>query len=113
MLYFQVSEVSPSHVRGRMLTSFNLMVCFGQMMSNVIGGVFSVCILIMSSVICNMLQYVHPNELGWRLMLGAAAIPAILQLVAFVFYLPESPRWLLSAVGEASCAEVSIMESLI
>ena len=32
--------------------------------------------------------------LNWRLMLGSAGIPAIF-VMAQVYYLPESPRWLM------------------
>ncbi|KAL6530929.1 hypothetical protein OROHE_014411 [Orobanche hederae] len=33
---------------------------------------------------------------GWRLMLGVLSIPSTIYFVVAVFYLPESPRWLVS-----------------
>ena len=42
-------------------------------------------------------------------MLGIAALPAIVRFVAF-FFLPESPRWLVSA-GKVSKAE-SVLQKL-
>ncbi|KAI6192148.1 hypothetical protein M3Y97_00305500 [Aphelenchoides bicaudatus] len=79
-----ISECAPLHVRGKMLTYFNIMVCFGQLSSNVVAGGFS---------------YIDGNNVNWRLMLGFAAIPSIIQLIGFMF-LPESPRWLFTQVGE-------------
>ena len=34
---------------------------------------------------------------GWRWMLGISGIPGLFQLVALLFFMPESPRWLIQS----------------
>ncbi|TFK32166.1 general substrate transporter [Crucibulum laeve] len=70
-LYIQ--ELSPTRLRGRMVVLNVVMITLGQVIAYAIGAGFF---------------HVHG---GWRWMVGLGAVPAALQ-VAFLFFLPESPR---------------------
>lgn len=61
--------------------------------------------LIAACVTALFVQFTSIN-LGWRLALGLGAVPAVVQLIGLIFFLPESPRWLLSKgnVDEAQSA---------
>jgi len=67
-----LSEVSPIQRRGAVVACFVVAVTLGQLLSS---GVALAC------------------GRNWRLMLGCAAVPALVQLV-LMFFLPESQRWL-------------------
>lgn len=41
-----------------------------------------------------MVVYTNDN-VGWRVAIGVGAIPAVVQLICVVIFLPESPRWLM------------------
>uniref|UniRef100_K3WTQ4 Hexose transporter 1 n=1 Tax=Globisporangium ultimum (strain ATCC 200006 / CBS 805.95 / DAOM BR144) TaxID=431595 RepID=K3WTQ4_GLOUD len=78
-----IAEVSPPHVRGRLVSLNTLLVT---------GGQFFACVLdaVLSEV---------PD--GWRYMLGLAAIPAAIQFLGFLV-LPESPRFLIGKHNKAA-----------
>ncbi|OQR91760.1 proton myo-inositol cotransporter [Thraustotheca clavata] len=83
-----IAEVSPADMRGTLVSINTLLVTGGQFFATV----FAAC----------MSSYAS----GWRYMLGMAAIPAVLQFIAFLF-LPESPRWLVSK-GLSANAELAL-----
>ncbi|XP_078442860.1 tonoplast monosaccharide transporter2 [Wolffia australiana] len=74
-----ISETSPSEIRGFLNT-------FPQF-SGSSGMFLSYCMVFAMSLREN------PD---WRLMLGVLSIPSLLYSLLVVFFLPESPRWLVS-----------------
>ena len=82
-----ISELAPSHARGRLVTILSLFITGGQVVAYIIGWVFS-------SV---------PG--GWRWIVGIGAAPSILQF-ALLFALPETPRWLVQAGHEVEAQNV-------
>ena len=70
-----ISELSPSALRGRLVTLNILFITLGQVVAYTIGWIMS--------------SKVH----GWRWMVGLGAAPAFVQLGLLIF-MPETPRWL-------------------
>lgn len=74
-----ISETAPSDIRG----SLNTLPQFSGS-----GGMFlSYCMVFVMSF--------TPSP-SWRLMLGVLSIPSLLYFLLTIFFLPESPRWLVS-----------------
>ncbi|KAG8369300.1 hypothetical protein BUALT_Bualt15G0137000 [Buddleja alternifolia] len=74
-----ISETAPSEIRGLLNT-------LPQFTGS--GGMFlAYCMIFGMSLL--------PSP-SWRLMLGVLSIPSMLYFALMVFYLPESPRWLVS-----------------
>lgn len=71
-----ISEISPAERRGRLVALFQF---------NVVSG-------ILLAFLSNYLLF-GISEDSWRWMLGVQAIPSLLFFV-MVFFVPESPRWL-------------------
>lgn len=74
-----ISEIAPPDIRGQ-LNTLTQFACS--------GGMFLAYILVFSM---SLMQY--PS---WRVMLSVISIPSVAYFLLAVFYLPESPRWLVS-----------------
>ena len=72
-----MSEMAPAHLRGRLSGINQTMIVSGMLLSYVI----------------DFLLKDLPETMAWRLMLGLAAVPAIILFLG-VLRLPESPRFL-------------------
>src|SRR5437879_8087997 len=70
-----LSEVAPPHARGRVVSLFQLAVTIGI-------------------VVAYLTDYAFAGIEGWRWMLGLAVAPALV-FGTGMFFLPETPRWLI------------------
>lgn len=83
-----VSEIAPAKDRGRLVALYQ----------------FNIVLGILIAYLSNYLLRDAGSE-PWRWMLGVEAIPAFIYLL-FVFFIPKSPRWLLSNAKEQEAEEV-------
>jgi MFS transporter, SP family, arabinose:H+ symporter len=75
-----ISEISPAESRGKLAGMFQFNIVFG------------ILIALVSNTI---LKSILSEDIAWRWMLGAEALPALVYTV-MSFTLPESPRWLIT-----------------
>jgi len=73
-----IAEMALPRMRGQLVTVNALLVTIGQFTAGMVDGI---------------LDELLPNAGGWRIMLGLAAVPALVMMWGFG-RLPESPRWL-------------------
>ena len=81
-----ISEIAPPQHRGRLAGMFQFNIVFGILIAFVSNA---------------LLAGIGDN--AWRWMLGVAAFPSLLYAL-FCFWLPESPRWLLTKKGDRAGA---------
>ncbi|KAJ4715826.1 monosaccharide-sensing protein 2-like [Melia azedarach] len=74
-----ISETAPPEIRGLLNTLPQFTGCVGMFLSY-----------------CMVFGMSLKDSPSWRLMLGVLSIPSLVYFVLTVFYLPESPRWLVS-----------------
>ena len=83
-----IAEVSPAHLRGRMVAVNQLTIVIGILITNLVNYTLR-----------------NTGEDAWRWMFGLGFIPSALFLIG-ALWLPESPRWLLKAGKQTKAAEV-------
>ncbi len=88
-----ISEISPAHLRGRMVTFFQMAICVGIVAAIVINtGLLSWHEQVKDSQAGGLFGLMMVREV-WRSMLGMESLPAIVFFVMCIL-IPESPRWL-------------------
>ncbi len=122
-----IAEMSPPHMRGKLVSVNQLMIMFGILAAQVANWRISLLDTDMPiDATEEIIRQSWNGQLGWRWMFGAAAIPASLFFI-LMFFLPESVRWLvkngqnskaidiLSRVGGADYAheEVDLIQNTI
>ena len=94
-----IAELAPAAKRGRLGSLFQ----FG-----IVLGIFLT--LFVNARVQNLGDEAWNAASGWRWMLGAEVLPAIF-LVLLLFYVPESPRWMLQMKREPEARR--ILENLV
>lgn len=78
-----LSEIAPRSIRGALISMYQLMITIGIVLAFLSDTYFS-----------SYFRYDDVVEGHWRIMLGIIVIPAFIMFIG-VFFLPESPRWLM------------------
>lgn len=85
-----IAELAPATHRGRLVTTYVLLITLGQVLAYVVGWAFAE----------------HGSkETGWRWMVLLGGVPAAVQAV-FILFMPETPRWLVKAGRSADARAV-------
>ncbi len=98
-----ISEVSPASHRGRMVSLYQLAVTMGFL-----GAYLANYYLLRLSTDYVFSDALPAKILGaevWRGMLGAEMLPALL-FFAVIFFIPESPRWLIVKQREQDAQQI-------
>lgn len=97
-----ISEFAPSRLRGTMVSLYQLALTIG-----IVLAYFSNAYLaeqVSKSYGSDAMQKIFSDQV-WRGMLGLGAIPALVFLVC-LFFVPESPRWLLLKGREKEASDI-------
>ena len=98
-----ISEVSPAHVRGTMVSFYQLFITIGFLLAYLVNYlILRGATLDSTDPALGVRMF---NGEYWRGMLGCETIPDLLFLVV-IFFIPESPRWLIVKGHDGRAAEI-------
>ena len=97
-----ISEVSPAKIRGTMVSLYQLAITLGLLLSYLVN--FIILKNSETSLLQGWLETVFVSEY-WRGMLGSETFVALLFFL-ILFFIPESPRWLMVKGQENRAFEV-------
>jgi sugar porter (SP) family MFS transporter len=89
-----IAEIAPSHLRGRFVSLNQMTIVIGILLAQIINML--IADKVPEGASDQFIASSWNGQMGWRWMFWACAIPSILFFL-FVFFIPESPRWLLKA----------------
>jgi sugar porter (SP) family MFS transporter len=86
-----ISEISPAHLRGRLVSLNQLTIVIGILLAQVVNWL--IARPVPPGATAREILVSWNGQWGWRWMFAVTVIPSTLFLVA-TFLVPESPRWL-------------------
>lgn len=86
-----IAEVSPAHLRGRLVTLNQLSIVIGILGAQIANWL--IARPVPDGAGAEMIRASWNGVVGWRWMFTAVAVPALL-FFAGALFIPESPRWL-------------------
>lgn len=86
-----IAEISPAHLRGRLVSLNQLAIVVGILMAQVVN--WTIARPVPPGATAFEILASWNGQWGWRWMFAVTAIPSLLFLAA-TFLVPESPRWL-------------------
>ena len=99
-----ISEVSPAKVRGTLVSLYQLAVTVGFLLAYLANWVIDAGINPELTGELSLWQRMFNSE-AWRGMLGSETLPALLFFL-IIFFIPESPKWLVVNKKLARAAQV-------
>jgi SP family sugar porter-like MFS transporter len=98
-----IAEISPSHLRGRLVSLNQLAIVFGILLAQVVN--WWIARPVPPGATAHEILVSWNGQCGWRWMFAVTAIPSVLFLVATLL-VPESPRWLAARGREGQALRV-------
>lgn len=102
-----ISEIAPSHIRGKLVTYYQLAITIG-----ILAAYFSNSVIqtpaTLSAANPGWMQFIFTQEV-WRGMFSVGIFPAFVFLLLIIF-IPESPRWL--ALKKRNTEAVIVLSSI-
>lgn len=86
-----IAEISPAHLRGRLVSLNQLAIVFGILLAQVVNWL--IARPVPAGATGHEVLTSWNGQWGWRWMFGVTVIPSVCFLIAS-FLVPESPRWL-------------------
>jgi SP family sugar porter-like MFS transporter len=98
-----IAEISPAHLRGRLVSFNQLAIVFGILLAQVVNWLIARPVPLRAT--SQEILASWNGQWGWRWMFAVTAIPAVVFLAATLL-VPESPRWLASKGRNAQALRV-------
>jgi sugar porter (SP) family MFS transporter len=86
-----ISEVSPAHMRGKLVSINQLTIVIGILLAQVVN--YLIADTIPPHLTEDAIKNSWNSQVAWRWMFAATALPSAVFFVS-MFFVPESPRWL-------------------